>query len=231
MSEDAWEVQSQVEQLESRLARARSELESIGKQSERSGRGASFALAVIACTVFLMAAAPPPKKVKAPFLVVDSGGKKVFEVVEAGVDRGFALYNQNEQRVVIGAAGLTASFFKAISPDKNMQAAFGVVDNGKTPTFTLRYGGDNASRVAIAVVEGKASIEMKNDKNVMVAQAGVGASGGGYVLLLDGKSTPSVLFGVTAKNAGKVITYPNAGAGGAMVGLKGTMICGLAGCQ
>jgi len=225
------DLQSKIQEFESRLARAKSDLQRIRSRALRPARVAPFALAIVVGAFLFMAAAPPPNKINAPFLVVDSGGKKIFEVVETDLSRGFGLYNSNEQRVVLGAAGLDTTFFKALSADNQMQAAMGVVNNGKTPVFTLRYGGDTASRIAIAVTEGKPSIDMNNDMNVLIAQAGVGAAGGGYVLLLDTKKQPSVLFGVTAKNAGKVITYPNSGVGGAMVGLKGTMICGLAGCQ
>ena len=197
----------------------------------RSGWAVPAAMAIIGAAIMFMAAASVPQKVKAPFVVVNGAGKKIFEVVETDVSRGFALYNQNEKRVVFGGSGLNDSFFKAISADASMQAAMGVVNNGKSPAFTLRYGGDAANRVSIAIVDGNPSLDMNSDKNTLIAQAGVGAAGGGYVLLLDAKTQPSVLFGVTAKNAGKVITYPNSGAGGAMAGLKGTMICGLAGCQ
>lgn len=211
--------------------RAKSDLQRVRTRSLRPARVAPFALAIIASAVLLAAGAPLPNKVNAPFFVVDGEGKKIFEVVEQDANRGFALYNSQQQRVVIGAAGLNASFFKAISADNKMQAAFGVVDNGKTPVFALRYGGDTANRIAIAVTDGKPSLDMSNDNNVLIAQVGVGAAGGGYLLLQDAKKQPSVLFGVTAKNAGKVITYPNSGVGASIAGLKGTMICGLAGCQ
>lgn len=225
------DLQSKIQQLQSRLEQAKSDLQSIRRRTLRPAGIAPLALAVAASAVLFMAAAPPPDKVKAPFFVVDAAGKKIFEVVETDIARGFGLYNSSEQRVVIAGAGLDATFFKAISADNQMQASMGVVDHGKTPVLTLRYGGDAANRVTVAVTDGKPSMDMKNDKDVLIAQAGVGSAGGGYVLLLDTKKQPSVLFGVTAKNSGKVITYPNSGVGGDMAGLKGTMICGQAGCQ
>lgn len=244
MSDELLELRTQIHRLESRLAAAKSDLGLKRDRWQRSRSTALLALAVIAAFT-LISAAPEKAPLKAPFVVVNSENKRIFEVRAGDKDnpRGFALFSNLEvvsakppySSMPQEALGLgikpQASFFKAQSPAGTYQAVMGLADSGKTPALGLRSGSGNTSQIAMAVKDGKPSLEMQNEKNVGIVQVTQGDAGGGALLLSDGKGQARVLFGVTPKNAGKVIAYPNTLAGGAMSGLYSSMICGLAGCQ
>jgi hypothetical protein len=217
-----------VERLESRLAAAKSDLRLIRDKSQRSWSAAPVALAMVAVFV-LTAAAPLPPRVKAPFQVLDSAGKMIFKVTEGGADRGFTVFNADEKTALVASAGPTISSFKAFSPDHKLQAAMGVVA-GTSPAFSLRSEGVYSQSIIMEVDDGKPSLRMWNSNGAEIVKVTEGDAGGGALLLRDSKGKDAVLFGVSSKDAGKVVTYPNGLAGGAMVGLYSSMICGKSGC-
>jgi hypothetical protein len=230
MSEQMLELESQIERLESRLATARSDLQRIKEKSQRARSATPVALALVAASM-MIAAGELPHKVKAPFQVLDSDDKKIFQVGDQPWEpfRGFKLYDQQQIPVLTGSVSQTGSSFKA--GYRTIHTVMGVVEGGQTPALAMRYNSEKTPRLAIAVVKGKPSLEMRSHDDVGIVQVTQGDAGGGALLLADGKGEARVLFGVTPKNAGKVIAYPNTLAGGAMSKLYSSMICGLAGCQ
>jgi len=232
MCEQVREFQSDIERLESRLACAKADLARIRERMQKSRGATPFALAIVALVIVLGAATPPGKTVTAPFQVFDPVSKhKMFEVSENTSDhpRGFALYDASERPQAFGIATDGLSEFRASSPEGGY-AAMGVLnEGGQSAGLVLKYGGQ--PHVYLSVHDnGEAAMTMRNDRNVGIVLAGKGDSGGGLLLLNDAQGKPVVKFSTSANGAGTVVTYPNNGAGGAIVGLKGTMLCGRGGC-
>jgi len=232
------ELESQVAKLEHRLARAKIALEGLRKKSRRTpaARILVMALTAAACSMLIAAAMPPtpdksPNVYSAPFQVVNSVGKKIFEVSDTASDhpRGFALFDTAEKPLALGVAGEGVSEFRTSSADGTDYAAMGFGDkDGQFVGMTLKYNGQ--PRLFMFVKNGKPEFYMMNDNNKPIVAAGQGESGGGLLLLNDLQGNPVVKFSTSAAGAGTVVTYPNSGAGGAIVGLKGTMLCGRGGC-
>jgi hypothetical protein len=233
MHERLSDLELQVAQLESRLATARSDLERIRVQARKTPGIVSLVVPLIAVSTLLIAAAPIPNVVTAPFRVMDSSGKKkIFEVHEDGapdehhqVRRGFSVYDSAETEVLAGVAEEGHSYLEAgatIEADIRM----GVIPAG--PVFTMRTGGHD--RISMAVTNGEPMLNMTNDNNTVMMAIGQNENLGGVLLLTDAKGVPMVKFSTSANGAGTVVTYPNGSAGGAVVGLKGSMLCGRGGC-
>jgi hypothetical protein len=239
MSEQIRELQSQIERLESRLATAKSDLACIRERSRKSRGALPLILPLIAVSTALVVAAAPPEPqkfmsgVSAPFRVFDpASNRNIFEVSDATSDhpRGFALLDVNEKPLALGVAQEGKSVFEAVSQDGAAEAAMGVANPGfQVAGFNLKYGGQ--PRLSMGVTDGEPTLNMTNESNVGIVLAGQGENGGGYLLLDDAQGNPMVKFSTSANGAGTVVTYPNGGAGGAIVGLKGSMLCGQGGCK
>lgn len=254
MSEQIRELESQIERLESRLTIARSDLARL-RERGRKGRGAwPLVLALVAASTVLIVAAEPPTPVKtttvvpAPFQVVGHDAAKIFEVSEGGIlservgssdkfisteqPRGFALFDSAEKPLLLGAAKEGDSYLGASAAGRIAEVRMGV-ENGDSgtgnPAFGARYMGKE--RLSMAVVDGKPYLEMTDEHGWVTARAGVNQYEGGFLQLVDGEGTTRVKFSTSSNGAGTVVTYPNGGAGGAIVGLKGTMLCGQGGCK
>ncbi|HYL92622.1 MAG TPA: hypothetical protein VEW69_05640 [Alphaproteobacteria bacterium] len=226
MPDPTLELQSQIEQLESRLAAARKEIDRLRNQTQtpQSGRLRRAVLSSAAC-LLLMAASPAPVS-DVRFRVVDKAGIKIFEVSE-GDSRGFTIFDTKGKAALAARALPTVAIFKAAKG--NVSAGIGLVNSGTTPVFALKIGED--SRVAMAVAnDGRPTLNMTNDNNIVMLDVGEGAAGGGILMLTDAKGDTKVQMGTLPNGVGVVTTFPNGAAGGAMVGLKGTLICGV-GCS
>ena len=241
------ELQKQIEELESRVAEAKRQLARIKAHANRRPSATPFTLALAAASM-LIAAAPLPPRVKAPFSVEDSAGFTIFRVsngeskkitvkekgapkqLEIKRGQGFSLYNKSGTIALWGEATSTVAALRALSADGQQQAVMGTTGGGSNAALILRTGGQN-TRMALGVPDGRPSIEMFSDSGVQIVHSEPGGAAGGSLLLQDSKGEPRVLFGVTVKNAGKVVAFPNTLAGGAMAHLYSSQICGLAGCQ
>jgi hypothetical protein len=225
MSDEIRELQLRVANLEAGLAIAKSELARRRQRVQRL-RGIVPIALVVAATTLLIAAAPLQSPVTAPFQVVDSTGKKIFEVHD-GDFRGFALYDAAQLEVLTGVANEGHSYLSAASASGSVRVRMGVTGEGHEPAFDMRDGGD---RLSMAVTDGEPMLNMANESNVVIVEAGQGEHSGGLLLLTDFMGIPRVKFSTSSNGAGTVVTYPNEGVGGSIVGLKGTMLCGLKGC-
>ncbi|HYL92623.1 MAG TPA: hypothetical protein VEW69_05645 [Alphaproteobacteria bacterium] len=216
------QLQTRVQELQILANRAERELARLRRSYRYAAllrRGLTAAIVVMAGLALAAMAPGGPRVVTAPFQVMDSGKKLLFEVTN---QHEMFVYNSagNYAQLLAVAPANNNAFFKAQWPDQQYSAAFGVV-GGKTPTMGLRYAGD--IRLAMAVTGGKPSLELTNGKGIF--NLGQGESGGGRLVLMDAAGNNKVQAGITPTGAGAVQVFPN-GKGFSFIGLPGTFICG-----
>ena len=165
-------------------------------------------------------------RVKAPFEVVDDGGKVVFRVV-AGPLRGIQLLTPEGQIVASGVALSTGGVFKTWSADRAGQVSIGV--NGKTfagVVLRASEGGKPLGLMGIADT-GRASLELSNESGTVVSSLGVNKTGAGILELANAGGNAMAQGGVlNGTGAGIFRTFPNGNPGAGLVGMPGTFIMG-----
>lgn len=161
-------------------------------------------------------------RVKAPFEVVDDGGKIIFAVLPN--PRMFVLLTAAQALVASGTALDTGGIFKTINADRSAQASIGV--SGKVfAGVSVRQGEKQRGVLGIAA-DGRATLELSADSGTVVSHLGQGASGGGVLQLANAGGNAQVEAGVLGSGAGIVRTFPNGNPGAGLVGMPGTFIMG-----
>jgi hypothetical protein len=221
---------TRIEQLESAVATATTDLERLRSATHTAAVIRRAACAVAAALVAI-AATPAGTRIVAPFRVVDGSGKLIAAVLTNPAR--FLVYNEagTEALQVVGG---NSSFFKALSPNGRTVTVMGV-DSGKTPLISLRTAGGHNNRLALAVADGKSSLVMSSKADISIVDIGEGAHGGAFQLS-DAGGTLAVEAGITPTGVGVVRTHPQGNmtggnfVGAGILGLPTSTICG-AGCN
>ena len=161
-------------------------------------------------------------KVKAPFEVVDAGGKPILRVVD-GTSRGLSLFSASGAQVAFVSALPAGGFFKAKSAAGFPEVVLGVTTG--VGAFIVRDA-ELKARATLGLVNGKPSLEFANENYLGIAALGQAPSGGGYLQLGDAEGNARVDAGVNVKNCGVVRTHPLGNPGVGLVGMPGTFLLG-----
>ena len=161
-------------------------------------------------------------KVKAPFEVVDAGGKPILRVVD-GTGRGLSLFTASGAQVAFISALPAGGFFKAKSAAGFPEVVLGVTTG--VGAFIVRDA-ELKARATLGLINGKPSLEFANENHVGIGAFGQGTTGGGYLQLGNADGDARVDAGVNVKGCGVVRTHPLGNAGAGLVGMPGTFLLG-----
>ena len=165
-----------------------------------------------------------PTKIRAPFEVVDAGGKTLFRVYDNGAGGGaFAVVAKSGKEVAWGSALANGGMFKTQSTTTFPEIVMGSV--GSYGGLLLRDGA-NQHRAALVIENGKPILSLYNDNHVAVASLTQGSTGGGQLELGDAAGNGMVRSGITSGGCGRVETYPERPVRATALGVPGDKILG-----
>jgi hypothetical protein len=165
-------------------------------------------------------------RVKAPFEVVDAGGKVVFRV-EAGPLRGIQLLTAEGQVVATGVALNTGGVCKTWSGDRAGQVSLGVSGKAFAGVVVRASEGGKPLGVMGIADTGRATVELSNESGTVVSSLGVNQTGAGVLELANAGGNAMAQGGVlNGSGAGIFRTFPNGNPGAGLVGMPGTFIMG-----
>ena len=161
-------------------------------------------------------------QIKAPFVVVDAGGKPLLRVQD-NPSRSVTLFSTSGAQVAGMSALPEGGFFKATSGSGFPQIVVGVTTG--LGALVVRDA-DSKARATLGLINGKPSLEFANDNHVNIAAFGQGTTGGGFLQLGDAEGNARVEGGVNANGCGVVRTHPLGNPGSGLVGMPGTFLIG-----
>lgn len=171
----------------------------------------------------LSAGATAVNKVRAPFEVVDAGGKVLFRVFQASHKGGVATVLNGSKEVAWMSALAEGGMFKTRSAATYPELVMGSV--GAYGALLIRDGADE-TRAGLALENGKPVLSLRNDNHTPIAVVTQGSSGGGLIELGDAAGHAQLRAGITAGGCGRVETYPERPVRATALGVPGDKILG-----
>jgi hypothetical protein len=207
---DLSQLRQRIGQLDPELDRVLRETEQL-RRAHRRKLGARFVLSLFAALLLgaygSRARTPQltPNIIHAPFEVIDSSGRKIFQVTR---DHSFYVFTEKEQPAIIAHASETDSSFKVQPTDGGPWVKLGLA--GMKPFLKLSPGGESEIYQRIALtVDGTPELVLRNPSGIKVFDLLQGkAFPGGELGLFDGRGTLAVRAGSSEAGIGRVEAFP-----------------------